>query len=218
MSFLDKIKNTVNKLADQVDSATQNASAVYKEKGFKGLLDATDEGITKATDKTREYFTGVLEESRKNSPEQNEQGQPVSKVEATLNTAIKATQTVAQDVAQGTKTAWEKLSQDTGETQSENTEPVKAIQPEPVVEKPVIVDRLKQLGEDSVSKPVRKVPAKKTVKKKVQTNTVNVDNREIKEPATAKKRGETAFKSKARKSTTTDTDNTPKVTRIRKPR
>lgn len=222
MGLLNTFKNTVNKLAEQVDNATQNATNLYKEKGVKGLLDATDEGITKATDKTREYFHGVMEESRKNTPTEGEDGKPVSKVETTFNAAIKATQTVAQDMAQGTKNAWDKLSQEQSEPVSQ--EPEVTVK-EPVVEKAVIVDRLKKINEDSVSKPARKTPARKKVAKEDETaNTtkIKVDSREMNgaltNPGLARKHGDSLAKPVRAKKVNVDTEDTPKVTRTRKPR
>jgi hypothetical protein len=224
MGLLNTFKNTVNKLAEQVDNATQNATNLYKEKGVKGLLDATDQGITKATDKTREYFQGVMEESRKQTPTEGEDGKPVSKVETSLNTAIKATQTVAQDVAQSTKNAWDKLSQEQHETASKEPE----VAQDPMVEKAVIVDRLKKINEDSVTKPARKTPArKKAVKDDATANsntttTIKVDSREMNgaltNPGLARKHGDSLAKPVKAKKVNVDTDDTPKVTRTRKPR
>ena len=119
MGFLDKITKLAEKAADAVVKTSDQIAQTYQKDGFDGIVNKTADSLTKAGQKTQEYFTNIGDKNK-----QILDAIPEKDLEATLAKAtavvINTTQTIVKDAA--------KVTMDTVDAVSKNIEKIVAEQ------------------------------------------------------------------------------------------
>ena len=121
MGLFDKITKLAEKAADAVVKTSDQIAQTYQKDGFDGIVNKTADSLTKAGQKTQEYFTNIGDKNK-----QILDAIPEKDLEATLAKAtavvINTTQTIVKDAA--------KVTMDTVDAVSKNIDKIVAEQSE----------------------------------------------------------------------------------------
>lgn len=121
MGLFDKITKLAEKAADAVVKTSDQIAQTYQKDGFDGIVNKTADSLTKAGQKTQEYFNNIGDKNKQildSIPEKDLEGTLAKATAVVINT----TQTIVKDAA--------KVTMDTVEAVSKNIEKIVAEQNE----------------------------------------------------------------------------------------
>lgn len=122
MKFLDKLSKLAGNVVNNIEDSASTISKTYQEKGFKGLVDKTNEGLEVLTQNSKNYVNKISESNKKilknNKPNSFE-----DKLAAATSIVVNTTQTIVEDVVKATKTTVDIVNenQDTISTKKDST-------------------------------------------------------------------------------------------------
>lgn len=112
MNFLDKLSKLAESVVTNIEDSASSINKTYQEKGFKGLVDKTNESLDSLAQNSQSYVNKISE-SNKEILKNNKSSSFEDKLAAAASVVVNTTQTIVDDVVKVTKSTVENISKET---------------------------------------------------------------------------------------------------------